>query len=236
MDNVGDNISAKSANWTFGGDVHLYFDDHVNKSVPLYGIGHDLIEKLSDYFLLENSKCYDLGCSTGTLLKKLATRHKNKNINFIGCDIEKGMIESSIKKCEKLENVEFINESAVNLQLDTCNLIISYYTLQFIHPSTRQEVFNKIFNSLNWGGGFIFFEKVRAPDARFQDIMTSIYNEFKIDQGYTGNEIIAKSRSLKGVLDPFSTQANYDMAKRAGFVDIMSIFKCISFEGFLAIK
>ena len=48
MDNVGDNISAKSANWTFGGDVHLYFDDHVNKSVPLYGIGHDLIEKLSE--------------------------------------------------------------------------------------------------------------------------------------------------------------------------------------------
>ena len=85
-------------------------------------------------------------------------------------------------------------------------------------------------------GGFIFFEKVRAPDARFQDIMTLIYNEFKIDQGYTGDEIIAKSRSLKGVLDPFSTQANYDLAKRAGFVDIMSIFKCISFEGFLAIK
>ena len=77
---------------------------------------------------------------------------------------------------------------------------------------------------------------MRAPDARFQDMMTSIYNEFKIDQGYTGNEIIAKSRSLKGVLEPFSTQANYDMAKRAGFADIMSIFKCISFEGFLAIK
>ena len=72
MEDVGDKISAKSSSWTFGGDVHLHFDEHVNKSVPLYGIGHELIEKLSDYFLPENSKCYDIGCSTGTLLANLA--------------------------------------------------------------------------------------------------------------------------------------------------------------------
>ena len=94
------------------------------------------------------------------------------------------------------ENVEFINESAVNLKIESCNLIVSYYTLQFIHPSTRQELFNKIFNSLNWGGGFIFFEKVRAPDARFQDMMSLIYNDFKMEQGYDANEIIQKSKSL----------------------------------------
>jgi len=77
---------------------------------------------------------------------------------------------------------------------------------------------------------------VRANDARFQDITTSLYNEFKIEQGYTAEEIFTKSRSLKGVLEPFSTQGNIDMLKRAGFVDILGIFKYLSFEGFLAIK
>jgi tRNA (cmo5U34)-methyltransferase len=38
------------------------------------------------------------------------------------------------------------------------------------------------------------------------------------------------------VLEPFSTQGNLDMLKRAGFVDVMTIMKYVCFEGFLAIK
>ncbi|MEK7298654.1 MAG: methyltransferase, partial [Candidatus Margulisiibacteriota bacterium] len=41
---------------------------------------------------------------------------------------------------------------------------------------------------------------------------------------------------LKGVLEPFSTQGNLDLLKRAGFVDVTSVMKYICFEGFLAIK
>ena len=36
---------------------------------------------------------------------------------------------------------------------------------------TKSRNIKKIYKSLNWGGGFIMFEKVRAPDARFQDLM-----------------------------------------------------------------
>ena len=77
---------------------------------------------------------------------------------------------------------------------------------------------------------------MRSPDARFQDIVTTLYNDFKLTQGYTPEEIVSKTRSLKGVLEPFSTQANIDMLKRAGFADILTVQKQICFEGFLAIK
>ena len=67
--------------------------------------------------------------------------------------------------------------------------------------------------------------------------MTSqLYTDYKLDVGYDAEEIVAKSRSLKGVLEPFSTQANIDLAKRAGFKDIMTIMKYVCFEGFVAIK
>lgn len=81
-----------------------------------------------------------------------------------------------------------------------------------------------------------YLKKVRACDARFQDIMTALYTDYKLEQGYTEEEILSKTRSLKGVLEPFSTQGNLDLLKRAGFVDITTIFKYVSFEGFLAIK
>ena len=80
------------------------------------------------------------------------------------------------------------------------------------------------------------FEKVRAPDARFQDYMSQLYMEFKLKNNFTPDNIIAKQRSLKKILEPFSTNANIEMLKRAGFSDVMSIYKFICFEGFLAIK
>ena len=79
-------------------------------------------------------------------------------------------------------------------------------------------------------------EKVRATDARFQDIMNQVYIDYKKDQKFSDKEIINKSRSLKGVMEPFSTKGNMDMLKRAGFKDILTVFKYGFFEGFLAIK
>ena len=112
----------------------------------------------------------------------------------------------------------------------------SYYAIQFVRPSVRQELIDKIYRSLQWGGAFLLFEKVRGADARFQDILTGLYTDFKLAQGYSAEEIVGKSRSLKGVLEPFSTQGNLDLLRRAGFVDIMTVMKYVCFEGFLAIK
>ena len=108
--------------------------------------------------------------------------------------------------------------------------------MQFIHPSRRQKIFNKIFNSLHWGGGFMLFEKVRYPDARFQDMVSQVYLDFKLEQGFRSDAIINKSRSLKGVMEPFSSAGNMQLLKRAGFKDIVTIFKFACFEGILAIK
>ena len=80
------------------------------------------------------------------------------------------------------------------------------------------------------------FEKVRGSDARFQDMMTQIYNEYKNDVGYDEKQIYHKSLSIRGVLEPFTSAANLGYLKRAGFKDVMSVMKYGSFEGFLAIK
>ena len=105
-----------------------------------------------------------------------------------------------------------------------------------MRPSERQRLFDKIYNSLKWGGALLFFEKVRSCDARFQDIMTNMYTEYKLNNGYTPDEIMGKTKSLKGILEPFSTQGNLELLKRAGFVDFMTVMKYVCFEGFLAIK
>ena len=234
---VGEEIDAQEGCWSFSGNVPEKFNEHVKKSVPYYEDGHNLICKISDYFVHQGSTCYELGVSTGALTKKLAEKHVHKSdVKWIGIDIEQSMIDQARKSTKEHTNIELVCENIATYPLESSDFICAYYTMQFIPPYVRQDVFNKIYNALNWGGAFLLFEKVRASDARFQDMMQTLYVDYKLDQGYTTEEIVAKTKSLKGVLEPFSTQGNIDLLKRAGFVDIMTVFKYMCFEGFLAIK
>ena len=65
---------------------------------------------------------------------------------------------------------------------------------------------------------------------------THVYNEYKLKKGYKPEEIFEKSRSLAGVLEPFSENGNIDIFKRAGFKDIQCIYRNISFNGWICIK
>ncbi|MDC1128478.1 methyltransferase domain-containing protein [Candidatus Pelagibacter sp.] len=234
---LGQNLKAENASWTFDNDVWKNFDKHINKSIPLYLLCHKLGIEISDFFLEENAKVIDIGCSTGTFIQKLNSRHQNKNLQIKGYDTVKKMLDAAKKNNRNKKNIKFINKDITKSKFpNNIDLITSFFTISFVKPANRQLVFNKIYKSLNWGGAFVFFDKVRAPDARFQDIMTQIYTNYKLDRNFSSDEILNKSSSLKGVLEPYSTNENFLFLKRSGFKDYMTIFKCITFEGFLAIK
>ena len=235
---AGDNIIIEDSNWKFSGETVSNFNEHVKKSVPLYIEGHQLTCNLSKFFVKNDSIVYEIGCSTGVLTNKLLDSNNLKsNAQFIGIDVEKDMINyANLNLADNKKNISFKHANINSVKLKKSDLVVCYYTIQFISPSERQQVIDKLFESLNWGGALIMFEKVRAPDARFQDIINTLYLNYKLDQGYSGENIVSKMMSLKGILEPFSTQGNIDLLKRAGFEDIVSIQKYLSFEGFLAIK
>ncbi len=233
--NAGDEIQKDRGGWDFNSGVAKTFDVHVKKSVPFYEEGHQIILDSSDYFIKNNSNVIDIGCSKGKLIQKLYNHHKHKEgVNYLGIDSSKEMIQYA--NDINLPNTNFISRDITKAKIKKNSITILYYTLQFIDTAYRQDVIDKVYDSLEWGGALFLFEKVRAPDARFQDIMSSTYEELKIRNNFSDEEIMSKKRSLIGVLEPFSTQGNIDILKRAGFQDIASIFKYICFEGFLAIK
>ena len=235
--NIDDGITAKRSAFSFGAEVAEAFPDHARRSIPFYRDGHELICYLSDFFVAPDSTVYDLGCSTGDLLKILAEYNGHKpDVRWIGLDKEQGMIDRARKTCDGLEQVELNCEDILTCALDRSDMIIAYYTVQFIEERRRQTLFDRVYQALNWGGAFILFEKVGAPDSRFQDMMSCLYREFKQRKGFSSEEILNKEASLKGVLKPFSTAGNLGLLERAGFVDVMTVMKYVSFEGFLAIK
>lgn len=228
-------IEQKNSSWSFEG-IADDFVAHARRSIPGYDDGHDIIVRYSDFFCSRPTTVLDLGSSTGLLLNKIAQRHAdNKGLSFTGIEPVGDMCEYATADNVD-ERISYLNDAVQNTSLPLSNMIVSYYTMQFVPPSIRQSVYQQIYDALEWGGGFILFEKVRAPDARFQDYAAQVYTEFKLEHKFEEREIINKSRSLKGVMEPFSSEGNRQLLNRAGFADVTSIFKWVCFEGVLAIK
>ena len=109
----------KRVAWSFGGNIPKKFENHIKNSIPYYLEGHKIINKLSDFFLFDDSTCYDLGCSTGNLLIKLASFTNKKEIKFNGLEIEKKMYslaKDNIKK-NKIKNIKIHNTDIKKFKL-----------------------------------------------------------------------------------------------------------------------
>ncbi len=234
---VGSGIESSDSSWKFSGKVAEKFPEHVRRSVPYYEDGHNLIANLSNFYLKDNSVCYEIGTSHGELIEKVYKKNVAlKNTSYVGIDISKDMINKANQRVPNNNQIYFKATDAVSSDYKDSDLFISNYSMQFIPLEQRYKMAGKIYNSLNKGGGFILFEKVLDDASIFQDIVSQLYVEFKIENGFSFGEIISKSKSLKGVLTPLTTSGNIDMLKQAGFKDITTIMKYLNFEGFLAVK
>ena len=132
--------------------------------------------------------------------------------------------------------IKFIKKDVTTINFKKSDFISSMYTIQFLHPKDRQDLINKIYKSLNWGGAFILFEKIRGKDARFQDLLNFLLFDYKKKNKISSKDILSKEKSLRGIMEPFTLKQNMSYLKNAGFKDYMTIYQNINFVGILAIK
>jgi len=226
-------LNLKNSGWKFDNTVVPVFDEHVRQSVPMYDEMHNLIKDIAGWFLQDNTNVYDIGTSTGKVIKSLQSNY-DKDINYIG-------IDSSDDMCNKLldEKVDFkvLNEDITkNFEFNNASLITSILTIQFIPEQYRQELVNSIYQGLNKGSAFIMVEKVIGNNARFNEMWIELYHEMKLKNGLTEEHVFQKARAIRGVMKPYTVDENIKLLKNAGFKDIDKFFKWNNFVGFIAIK
>lgn len=221
----------------FSAELSKHFDEHVKKSVPFYDEFLIKISNLSNFFIRNDCYVYDLGCSTGNLLKRIIDKNKNKkNINFVGIDNSKEMVKICKSNFKKYKDIKITNGDILQYNFKKSDLITSSLTTHFIKPNLRIKLFKKIFDALNEKGSFIMLEKVNFSNPIVQSMMNELYFDFKKEQKLTDSEILDKNRSLRGVLDPFDNNEHILNLKKTGFKKVELIMKVEFFELILAIK
>jgi len=223
----------------FNSGVAEVFDDMLERSVPLYRQCQDLTVNWCKRLATPDRCVYDLGCSTGSLLRLLAESiPTTPRVPLIGVDNSAAMLSKAREKLNNFPNsVDFIeaNLDASFLFNDSCAIVMNY-TLQFIPVENRASLLKKIYESLVPGGGFILNEKVLSENELLSDTFAEMHHEFKLGHGYSKMEISKKRDALENVLIPLKLSKTMTLVRNAGFNAVDIFFKWNNFAGLIALK
>ena len=214
----------KKENFSF--DTIKDFDNHIAKSIPLYNDLQNIVEKISNFFVVSDTNVYDVGCSTGNLLKKIKIQ---KDCKKYGLDISKNLLPTNTEECT------FLEIDIANFKFYKSSFIYSLFTLQFLPIFKRQDVLRSVYDGLLQGGGFLLAEKIFYENSTINAIVSSLYYEFK-NINFTAQEILNKEFDLRYIMRPLTTKENICLLKNAGFSNVEIIKKDYQFEVYLCIK
>ncbi len=229
----------KMIDFSFGKSTAEVFTDTLHRSIPLYNEISRMIGEISSTFAVENTNCYDLGCSNGltmaTLLKSI-----NKKVKVIGVDYSPAMLKEARKYLKKLHIknryglvLRSLNEGA---EIKNASVVILNLTLQFIRPLNRDRLIRSIYQGLNKNGCLILIEKVIGNNSLFNRIFIEYYYNFKRRNGYSKLEISQKRDALENVLIPYRLGENIKLLSDNGFKSVDIFMKWYNFCGILAAK
>ena len=212
------------------------FDSHIRQSIRGYdSLVKDIVD-LSAYFISDDTKVIDLGCSEGTVLNDISNINTYNNVHHLGVEIEDNFFDR-LKSLES-DNLQFVQRDIVQLPAEfyhNSSLIISLFTLQFIPLKHRLRVLQRVYEGLNDGGCLIVTEKIFFDNSKIESAMSSLYYDYK-RKHFSAEDILNKEKDLRHLMKPMFRHELDGMLRTAGFRHIENFWQSYNFTGILCVK
>ena len=231
--------------FTFDSEVSKIFPDMARRSIPLYGEAHRLhVELLLERLTRDSVTVLDVGASRGHFIKEICRQTRchpkqgRTGLRAIAVDTSKDMltllkdempwVETYVSRAENIGQV-----FEASLQAD---VVCLFYVLQFIEDSgTRYAAIKQAFHHLKPGGILIVGQKESVVD-RFSDQFTDAYYSFRVANGYTMEEIRAKTAALKNAMWVDTRAAMETAVYAAGFDQPVETTRWLQFATYMVRK
>jgi len=229
----------KPQDFVFDEKVAAVFPDMLLRSIPGYPAIIGMIETLTTQFAQNGSHLYDLGCSLGASALAMQKGLKAENCRIIAVDNSQAMIDRCRQQPQSdatPAQIEYLCEDILDSAISEASVVVMNFTLQFVEPTRRCELLDRIYGGMRAGGILILSEKVQFADPAVNQLLIEVYHAFKKANGYSELEISQKRAALENVLIPESIREHRDRLIRAGFKSADVWFQCFNFMSMLAIK
>lgn len=223
----------------FDESVVPVFDDMIRRSVPGYASIIHMTSVLAGQYAVANSTCYDLGCSLGAGTLAMRRMITSEHVKIVAVDNSQAMVEAcrqNMLKDESSVAVDVIHSDIGSIEIINGSVVVINFTLQFIDPSQRRDLIQRIYDGLRPDGVLIISEKIKYADEREQELQTQLHHSFKRMNGYSDLEIAQKRTALENVLIPDTLETHQDRLKAAGFENSYVWFRCFNFLSMIAFK
>ena len=216
----------------FSFDTIDNFDNHISTHITNYPALRKAISFIADSFIIRGKRVYDIGCSTGSLIRSLDAKYSERRVEYTGIDINynfsKDFVDSDTIKFNKADITRGYNYT-------DASLIISLFTLQFIDPKERFKILDSIADSLDVGYGFIIGEKTYPDSAFAYKVLEDGSLDAKLDTGIAKEEVAKKPSSLRSIMRPFEAEL-LESELRARFSSVTVIWASYNFKAYLCVK
>ena len=226
--------------WEFDQEVTNCFGEMLERSIPAYSDMRELVKRIGKRYVRRKTAIVDLGCSTGEAIQPFVQAFGCQNTYKL-YDVSEPMLQAARERYKgwieegflTVESFDIRNGLPVHLYT---SLVLSVLTLQFTPIEYRQKIIQSIYDSLEPGGALILVEKVLGVNYSIDEMLVDEYYKIKAENAYTQEQIIAKRKSLEGVLVPITAAWNEDMLKSAGFKSVDCFWRYLNFAGWIAVK
>lgn len=229
----------------FNDTVASVFDDMIERSIPGYRSIVLQTGMLTAKFAVPDTLCYDLGSSLGaatlSMREQLAACHKDqaRRFSITAIDSSEAMLSRMRSRVVQDDNpVSVTTELAdiANYDFKKHSVAVLNFTLQFIPLADRVDTIRSIAESMVTGGALILSEKLVFENAEQQQLLTSMYENFKKANGYSELEISQKRDALENVLIPETLNTHKARLLDNGFSSVEVWFQCFNFASLVAIR
>jgi tRNA (cmo5U34)-methyltransferase len=223
----------------FDDQVAGVFDDMIHRSVPFYS---EIIERQTQWverFYQPGTVLYDLGCSNGNLVIRLACRAGAQPYKIVAVDSSAPMLAAFRRRlaaCPLGKHISLQCEDIRRTVIENASVVVLNFTLQFLPPQDRDVLMTRIHNGLARGGILLCCEKITHFNEDMADLQRSFHHAFKRENGYSDLEISRKREALEKVLIPESLESHLQRLQRAGFTAMDVWLKWFNFAALIAVK
>jgi len=237
---------ANPKHFEFDAEVADIFDNMAQRSIPMY----DEARRISVAVVMEHITpklragqqvdILDVGCSTNTFFKTLwdynGTDYDKEiqNIRAVAIDPSLHMTDKAAAKvpavftlCRSIQDIP-----RLNLKFDVINMA---YVMQFVPRSQRMSAFMALSVALKPGGILIFSAKETVPQP-YAVVLARQYIQFRLENGYTIEEIEAKTLALQDAMWTDTQSATLTCLYSYSFVAHQELCRWMQFSTIVATK